>query len=157
MQISKLSQLNFGSPIYTNDINGADDTDKNERFKEILDNSKHPTARLNINRRNSSPVIYIKDSIQAGYPVGLRQPKYNISIHDFIIKKNGDTYEHNMDNISRNAVVNGNVNLSNVNGEGAVLVVSDYPVYHSIVTEKDVRKAIAKYDKLIQKTLKLLK
>ena len=147
MQISRLSQVNF---------NSTKNEDK-EAFKRMARTvNTHPTAKVFVTEHNPSILSPLKNSLRAGHPVA-GDPNFTISIHDFIVKTGEDTYISDRVHHSRNAAVDGNINISNINGEGSTLVAVNYPVYKSHVSEGDLKRAMEKYDKLLKKTLKLLK
>ena len=152
MKVNRLSQASFN-------VNFG-------RKNEVIDVEKfdvkgHSTAKGFINKHNPSLLSFVKNSMDAGYP-SLGDPNFIISINDFIVKKGkdasgNDTYESDRVHTSRNAAVDGNINISKINGEGSTLVAINYPVYKSKVSARDIEKAVKKYDKLVKETLKALK
>ena len=152
MQISRLTQVNFNA-----NFGRKHEDDEKESFRRMAKTiSAHPTAKVFINEHNPSILSPLKNSIRAGH-LAAGDPKFTISINDYIVKTGEDTYESDRVHPSRNAAVDGNINISKINGEGSTLVAINYPVHKSHVSEGDLKRAVKKYDKLVQKTLKALK
>ena len=150
MQISKLTQVNF------NANNNYENNEKQsfERMARVI--NTHPTAKVFVTEHNPSIISPLKNSLRAGHPVA-GDPNFTISINDFIVKTGEDTYISDRAHPSRNAAVDGNINISKINGKGSTLVAVNYPVYKSHISEGDLKSAMKKYDKLLKRTLKALK
>lgn len=150
MQISKISQINFGRmPRISEEARAMLPTHLSEEDKKKLKyvEATYPNAELSVEQHNvSKPKTIIGKAVRAIERLEGVNPNYTIDIHEFVSETPSKKH------ISGNSM-NGDIYLDD-NPNTCLYIDSSSKVFNENLTVDDLVKATNLYDKRYKKTMK---